>query len=145
MIKRTIDGLHGVWGDCVFDEIDSRGLEVFTALLLLIGEANIISVTLNKQQGFFTLNVGSNLFDWRTPQVVTASTPLTQTSPPQTAVIPTETYSILDNPLVTNIGEVETINSTSASDSAIMLFGILLITVFLLEDPFANTTHSANT
>lgn len=44
--------------------IRSRGLEIFTGILLIIGEASIVSTTINKQQGFYTLNVGSPLFSW---------------------------------------------------------------------------------
>lgn len=123
----------------MFEEINSRGLEVFVALLLLIGEANIISTTLNKEQGFFTLNVGSNLFDWRNPQVVTTSTSPKQKStvPSQTSVTSantTDTYLDLDNPLVM---DAEKVDSTSL-DNSILLLGIFLLSIFFFEDPFAN-------
>lgn len=119
----------------MLEEINSRGLEVFAALLLILGEANIISVTLNKQQGFFTLNVGSDLFDWREPQV--ASTSMTTT---QTSVNPTGPDSALNNVLVKENEEVD----MTDSENILILFGIFVITIFLLEDPFVNNPHLTN-
>lgn len=125
----------------MLDEIDSRGLEVFIALLLIIGEANIISATLNKQQGFFTLNIGSNLFEWRKPLVVSTATTSSQTpiNPAQATVTPTKTDSISSERLDNNT-EVD----KDDLELQIIRFGIFLFIIFLLEDPFIDT-HSANT
>lgn len=53
----------------MFDLLRSRGLEIFLGVLLLTGEANIVSITLNKEAGFFTFNVGSDWFVWQQPLV----------------------------------------------------------------------------
>ena len=37
----------------MFDLLRSRGLEVFLGVFLITGEANVISITLNKEAGFF--------------------------------------------------------------------------------------------
>ena len=126
----------------MLEEINSRGLEVFTALLLLFGEANIISVTLNKQQGFFTLNVGSKFFDWRTPLEVTTSTTQAQTRPAlaDTEDIPIKPHLAFDSCLSNSTEDAETTTS-----DAMILLGIFIIAVFLLEDPFIDITHSTNT
>ncbi len=127
----------------MLDEINSRGLEVFAGLLLILGEANLISITLNKQQGFFTLNIGSDLFDWREPQAVPISRPPMQTPvvPIVTSVDPTKPYSTLDKFLITQNGKVD----MTDSNNLIILFGIFVTTVFLLENPFIDTSHLTNT
>ena len=47
----------------LFDDL--KALEVIVALLLLTGEARIVTTSLNRETGFFTLNVGSDYFRWK--------------------------------------------------------------------------------